>query len=318
MVKSTNTLPPGIQFTNVSSRWSLNGELTLNAINLNIKPGSLVAIIGPVGAGKSSLIQAILGELPILSGGSISSNGNISYASQEPWIFSGSIRTNIIFGQKWNAERYNVVLRNCALEKDLRQFADGDRTIVGERGHFLSGGQKARISLARACYRTATIYLLDDPLSAVDTHIGRHLFDTCVRELLRDRIVVLVTHQLHYLQCVDKIVILNKGKVEAIGSYESLRESGLNFAKLLADPVDKQAIEDGQTYIGNVHGPKENERDKESRSVEEKRSNGSIPLSVYRQYCKACGGFCSVFVIVMFCVFAQFMASSGDCFLSYW
>ncbi|PSN47512.1 hypothetical protein C0J52_02253 [Blattella germanica] len=199
----------GIRVNNVTAKWSEDlNENTLTNVSLDIKPGGLVAVIGPVGAGKSSLLQAILRELPF-SSGSIFVGGTISYASQEPWLFAGSVRKNILFGQPMIRERYKEVIRVCALERDLQLLPHGDKTIVGERGVTLSGGQRARINLARAIYKEADLYLLDDPLSAVDTHVGRHLFDDCICDFLEDKSRILVTHQLQYLQSADKIVILN-------------------------------------------------------------------------------------------------------------
>lgn len=189
---------PGISVDNVYAKWNpAHSEYTLANINLKVQPGTLVAIIGPVGSGKSSLLQAILGELAIESG-SVDINGVISYASQEPWLFSASVRQNILFGEEMDRYRYQKVIKRCALERDLELFTSRDKTIVGERGTSLSGGQKARINLARAVYREASVYLLDDPLSAVDSHVGRHLFDQCIRQHLREKTVVLITHQ---LQC---------------------------------------------------------------------------------------------------------------------
>lgn len=289
-----------------------------------------MAIIGPVGSGKSSLIQAILRELPIESG-SIDVNGVVSYASQEPWLFSGSVRTNILFGQPMDRKRYNYVCKKCALERDFDQLPFGDKTIVGERGQSLSGGQKARISLARACYRDAAIYLLDDPLSAVDTHVGKHLFDQCLRSLLKDKIVILVTHQLQYLQQVDQIVIFNHGRVEAVGTYDSLRETGLDFAKLLADPhkEDKDEHSLSRSRSGNrlarqmsVSSQSSLEAADQTEDnqvqVEEKRSEGSVGWSMYTSYFKAGGGFLMFNIMVLFCITAQLLASGGDYFLTYW
>ena len=134
--------------------------------------------------------------------------GKISYASQEPWIFSGSIRQNILCGSEFEQERYNEVIRVCALDRDLQLFPSNDETAVGEKGVSLSGGQKARINLARCLYVDADIYLMDDPLSAVDAHVGRHLVDEAINGFLRDKIRILVTHQLQYLNNVDKILVL--------------------------------------------------------------------------------------------------------------
>lgn len=157
----------------------------------------------------------ILGELVPLQG-SCKVSGKVAYASQEPWIFSGTVRQNIICGLDYEAERYNRVIEACALLDDFRLFSNGDCTLVGERGTSLSGGQKARISLARALYIDADIYLLDDPLSAVDTLVGRHLFDRAICSFLNGKIRVLVTHQLQYLEAVDKILVLKEVRLKVL------------------------------------------------------------------------------------------------------
>lgn len=152
---------------NVTAEWGANQpQNTLEDLNLEIKKGKLYAVIGMVGSGKSSFLSAILGEIT-LTEGQIKLNGNISYASQEAWVFGSSVRQNILFGQPYERHRYQKVIKACALLRDFKQFPQGDLTIVGERGSSLSGGQKARINLARALYRQSDIYLLDDPLSAV-------------------------------------------------------------------------------------------------------------------------------------------------------
>lgn len=149
-----------------------------------------------------------LGELDVMSG-SIEINGSMSYASQEPWVFAATVRQNILFGAEYDKQRYNEVVRACALEKDFEQFPNGDLTIVGDRGASLSGGQKARINLARAVYRDTDIYLLDDPLSAVDIHVAKQLYEDCINGYLENKTRVLVTHQVHQLKNADHIIILN-------------------------------------------------------------------------------------------------------------
>ncbi|CAG2110995.1 unnamed protein product [Medioppia subpectinata] len=149
---------------------------TLQNISAHLRAGDLLAVIGPVGAGKSSLLMTVLNELPVLSG-SIKTVGSISYASQEPWNFNNSVQNNILFGAEYNESRYKRVVEVCALERDFEIFPFGDKTLVGERGVSLSGGQKARITLARALYRNSDIVLMDDPLSAVDTSVAEHIFD---------------------------------------------------------------------------------------------------------------------------------------------
>jgi ATP-binding cassette subfamily C (CFTR/MRP) protein 4 len=161
-----------LHMKNVKAKWnSHSSDYTLDDVTLEVKPGTIALVTGLVGSGKSSLLQVILGELPIESG-ELVVNGKVSYASQEPWIFSGSVRQNILFGTPMDSARYETVLMKCALVRDFELWPGGDRTIVGERGVMLSGGQKARISLARAIYREADIYLLDDPLSAVDPRVS--------------------------------------------------------------------------------------------------------------------------------------------------
>lgn len=156
-----------MKLNHVTAKWDLHStETTLDDIDVDIVKGKLYIVIGMVGAGKSSLISTILGELKLTRGTS-EINGQISYADQDAWVFGASVRQNILFGRKFDRQRYAKVVKVCALQKDFQQFPEGDQTVVGERGNSLSGGQKARINLARAVYRQADIYLLDDPLSAV-------------------------------------------------------------------------------------------------------------------------------------------------------
>lgn len=188
---------------------------TLNNINLNCDSNKmLVGIVGPVGSGKTSLLELILGELPLEAekGGRVSVNGRISYSPQEAWITNASIRENVTFDESWNESRYHSVLEKCALVEDFKDLPHGDSTVTGDRGSSLSGGQRARVGLARAIYRKADIYLLDDPLSAVDSHVGRKLFDEIIGRngFLRDSMRLLVTHQLDYLKSMDWIVVMKE------------------------------------------------------------------------------------------------------------
>lgn len=201
----------GVKLTGVTARWKTDAEHaenTLSDVTLAVGSEQLVAVIGPVGAGKTSLLHVILKELPV-SSGRVDVSGRVSYASQEPWLFAGSVRQNILFGQAFDRDRYNRVVAVCALKRDFQLLPYGDKTVVGERGVSLSGGQRARINLARAVYVDADVYLLDDPLSAVDAHVGRHLFDDCVRDFLRHKACILVTHQLQYLKNLDHILVIN-------------------------------------------------------------------------------------------------------------
>ncbi|XP_049304933.1 ATP-binding cassette sub-family C member 4 isoform X1 [Bactrocera dorsalis] len=234
---SESSAANAIVLKQVNANWDLTKpQHTLQDINLEIKRGQLCAVIGPVGAGKSSLLQLLLAELPITDG-EVVIQGELSYAAQEPWLFTGTVRNNILFGEPYDRKRYNEVTKCCALSTDFQQLSNGDKTIVGERGASLSGGQRARISLARAVYKPASIYLLDDPLSAVDAHVGRHLFDEVLgprgRLATEKATRVLITHQVHFLTEADWIVIIENGRISRQGTYEELSKSDLDFAKLL-------------------------------------------------------------------------------------
>ncbi|XP_074031346.1 probable multidrug resistance-associated protein lethal(2)03659 [Leptinotarsa decemlineata] len=206
---------PFIELNTFSVKWCNSvSEYTLKNINFKVFTKQLVAVVGPVGGGKSTLLHAILKEFSPEEG-TFGIKGSVSYASQEPWLFGASVRQNIVFGQNYDPVKYEEVVRVCALQRDFTLFPHGDRTLVGERGASLSGGQRARINLARAIYRDADIYLLDDPLSAVDVQVAKELFNNCIRGYLRKKCVVLVTHQLYFLKDSDRIYLLEDGTVRA-------------------------------------------------------------------------------------------------------
>ncbi|EFA04298.2 putative multidrug resistance-associated protein lethal(2)03659-like Protein [Tribolium castaneum] len=322
---------PKVSLTHVSAK--IEDEVCLHNVSLTIEGSQLTAVIGKVGSGKSSLLNAILGELePCL--GKVQVKGSVSYASQEPWLFAGSVRQNILFGHEFDRERYFEVIRACALVRDFQLLPDGDQTIVGEKGASLSGGQRARINLARAVYKNADIYLLDDPLSAVDTHVGKQLFDKCITGFLADKIVILVTHQLQFLSEVENVVLMHDGKVEAQGSYQFLGNTGLDFAEFLKNQLAVDAEgEQGQsatkieTIMKDLHIQstltinvidKEGERVYAPKPVAELRTQGSVECYIYKQYFKAGGKCWVIFGVVALFLGAQFFASTGDFFLASW
>ncbi|XP_039444244.1 probable multidrug resistance-associated protein lethal(2)03659 [Culex pipiens pallens] len=235
----------GVFMKNGTACWNKEAEgehikvTGIRDVTLTVEKSKLCAIVGPVGSGKSTLLQVILGELELDEGRLEISASAVSYAPQEPWLFEGSVKNNIVFVEDFNDKRYKEVVKVCALERDFQLLPLGDETIVGERGISLSGGQRARISLARAIYRKADVYLLDDPLSAVDTHVGKHLFEQCIRDYLKDKVCVLVTHQLQYLQDVEHVVLMNGGAIEAQGPYRELQAA--NAYPLLATLAQQQA-----------------------------------------------------------------------------
>jgi len=215
---------PLVSLENVTCVWSHTSELpTLDNVSLNATNGQLVGITGPVGSGKTSLLMTILGEIPI-SSGKMSCIGKMAFVSQTPWVYSGTVRDNIVFGKEFHEQKYNKVIEVCALKKDIASFTKRDLTEIGQRGVILSGGQRARVSLARAIYSDAHIYLLDDPLSAVDAKVGKYLFDRCIKDFLDGRIRILVTHQLQFLKETDSIVVLGNGSVVCEGTYSRIEK----------------------------------------------------------------------------------------------
>lgn len=302
----------GVQLVNATAKWAVeSSDNTLTDINLKIGKQELVAVIGSVGSGKSSLLQVILKELPLIEG-TAEVRGRVSYAAQEPWLFTGSIRQNILFGEPMDLKKYREVVRVCALERDFTILPHGDLSTVGDRGVMLSGGQKARINLARAAYRDADIYLLDDPLSAVDTHVGKQIFEECVMKYLKTKSVILVTHQLQYLGQVNNLIVMDSGSIVAQGTYEELHDKGY-FGQLLRD----------QTEIKDEEPEKEVEKidmEKKKAPVEEKehRSYGGLSGRIYSAYMNAGGGGCLAFTIMLCFVVTQLIASLCDYFVTFW
>nr|CAI5864657.1 unnamed protein product [Callosobruchus analis] len=312
------SMEPYIVLTNATAKWS-DGSLdnTLTNLNLQITYSQLLAVIGPVGSGKTSLLHVILQELPLIEG-SLKVSGRISYASQEPWLFAGTVRQNILFGLPMDKTRYKTVVKKCSLERDFNLLPYGDKTIVGDRGVSLSGGQRARINLARAVYKEADIYLLDDPLSAVDTHVGRELFENCISEYLKDKIVVLVTHQLQYLQNLEHVLYLENGSPRQ-GSFRELKESGLDFARISGEEAEEEKfVEPKELKKQKSMESMDSDEMETPRPVEEQKSTGSVGAYIYKSYFRAGGNCCVIFLFFALFICAQLLASGCDYFISYW
>ena len=218
-------------------------KLLLKNINIKKDGPQVVVITGPVGSGKSSLLLAILGELSICKG-ILERKGKMAFVGQSPWVFSGTLRDNITFNKPFDSKKFQTVVENCALAKDLEQLHDGDLTTVGERGVVLSGGQRARVSMARALYSDADIYLLDDPLSSVDAQVGSHIFENYICNALRDRLCIFVTHQPCYMKQAGHIIVMNEGSIAYQGSHGEVvnMENGVSgLEKLLEDEENFQS-----------------------------------------------------------------------------
>lgn len=239
-----------IAVQNGTFSWATSGDPILTNINLLVPSGSLVAIVGHVGCGKSSLVSALLGEMEKLEG-DVSVRGSVAYVPQQAWIQNSTLKDNILFGRPDSEKNYKKVLEACALLTDLEVLPGGDQTEIGEKGINLSGGQKQRVSLARAVYSNSDVFLLDDPLSAVDAHVAKHIFDNVVGPdgLLRGKTRVLVTHGISFLPQVDHIVVIVDGKVTEMGSYQELLKQNGAFAEFLRNYSFDDHVEEEELTI---------------------------------------------------------------------
>ncbi|XP_051945452.1 canalicular multispecific organic anion transporter 1 isoform X2 [Xyrauchen texanus] len=260
-VSHDDSYSAAVSMTDGTFAWERDTEPVLKNLSLDIHAGRLVAVVGAVGSGKTSLISALLGEMHNLKG-HINIKGSVAYVPQQAWIQNDTLKNNILFGSQLDEKQYQAVVDACALRPDLDLLPGGDQTEIGEKGINLSGGQKQRVSLARATYSSADVYLLDDPLSAVDSHVGKHLFERVIgpNGLLKDKTRILVTHGVSFLPYVDEIVVLVDGVVSETGSYSSLRASKGAFYEFLetyakeesSKADDRKAMESDYEEIDTV------------------------------------------------------------------
>ncbi|KAM7488163.1 hypothetical protein LguiB_025647 [Lonicera macranthoides] len=316
------------------------GEDVLKDVNLKIKKGELAAIVGTVGSGKSSLLASILGELHKVSG-KVRVCGSTAYVAQTSWIQNATIQENILFGSPMKMEKYKEAIRVCCLEKDLEIMEHGDQTEIGERGINLSGGQKQRVQLARAVYQDSDIYLLDDVFSAVDAQTGSEIFKECVRGALKDKTILLVTHQVDFLHNADLILVMRDGKVVQSGRYEELLQSGLDFGALVAAHETSMGIiemssttstdNSQQTPKSPQASSSQGEANGENGSLErsksemgtskliedEEREIGHVSFNVHKQYWTEAYGWWGVAAVIVISILWQSSLMGGDYWLAY-
>ncbi|KAJ3027782.1 UNVERIFIED_CONTAM: hypothetical protein HDU68_003121, partial [Siphonaria sp. JEL0065] len=314
----------------------------LSNLNLTIPKGKLVAVVGKVGAGKSSLLNALVGEMPRTTG-AVTFRGSVGYCQQQAWIQNSSVRENIVFGVDFDKKRYREVIKVCSLVRDFAILPAGDETEIGERGINLSGGQKQRVSIARAVYYDPDIFLFDDILSAVDAHVGRALFEECLLGRLAGKTRVLVTHQLHFLPRVDVIVMMEEGKIVGQGTFDQLMEQNDAFKKLMQEfggsneeETEEQGVEEkeraGETNSKDAMVGKQDEEgavaavedstdellgNKGIMMVEE-RNEGAVALKYYIEYLKLCGGITAAIMLFVVTFLAQSSRVMTDQWLTYW
>ncbi|XP_020735225.2 ATP-binding cassette sub-family C member 11 isoform X1 [Odocoileus virginianus] len=304
----------------------------LHKINLVVSKGTMLGVCGNMGSGKSSLLSAILGQMHLLEG-SVGVHGSLAYVPQQAWIITGSVRENILMGSQYDKAWYLQVLHCCSLNHDLEILPFGDMTEIGERGLNLSGGQKQRISLARAVYSDRELYLLDDPLSAVDAHVGKHIFEECFKKVLRRKTVILVTHQLQYLEFCDQIILFEDGKICEKGIHSELIQKRGPYAQLIQKMHRKptQVVSQGVAQTEEelqLEGPaqtacqeellSENAGLENQLTEKEKMEEGSLKWTVYHHYIQAGGGYVVCGVVFLLMVITVFCTLFNFWWLSYW
>ncbi|KAI1107856.1 canalicular multispecific organic anion transporter 1 [Jackrogersella minutella] len=272
-------IPSEIEFRGASFAWPTNGKVVLNDLNLRFPPG-LTLIHGKVGSGKTALLEAILGELNQVKGDCTLPNEMVGYCAQSPWLQNMSIRDNILFNFPLDMDRYNEVLDACELMSDLANFAHGDRSNIGENGIGLSGGQKARVALARAVYCQSRLLLLDDPLAALDHPTAQSIVRKLFRgSLLNDRTVILVTHRVDLcLSLADQVVEIADGKARVFDSDEYPRE--VDTPSETQDVIIEDEIQAVTEELANAAVP-------DNFIEDEIRASGGVVARVYWTYIKA-------------------------------
>ncbi len=301
-------------------------DITLKNINLEIKPGEILGIIGEVGSGKSSLLQAILNCLILLNPkdcDGIHINGTIGYAAQIPWIQNDTIRNNILFFKKYDPQKYEEVLQKCQLKYDLDNFEGKDLTEIGEKGVNLSGGQKVRVSLARTIYSNPDIYLFDDPISALDANIGKKIMKELIIKYLEGKTRVVVTHALQYLKYMNRIIYMKNGRIEWVGTYKELHEqeffsSMQKLSKLNNETSMNVSVSQENSRNQNVITKKSEGKEIIKIIKEEDEEIGSVKMSVYLDYSRYMGGSLFLLMIVFIMSMWQINKGGSDLWLAFW
>jgi len=301
---------------------------TMEVTQLQISGDELVAVVGAVGSGKSSLVSLMLGEMTTTKG-EVRVNGSLAYVAQTAWIVNATVRENILMGRSFDEEKYATVIEACSLSHDLEMLPANDKTEIGEKGINLSGGQKQRISLARAAYADADIYLFDDPLSAVDAHVGRHIFERLLVDRLAGKTRVLCTNQLHFVPRSDRVLILKAGRITESGTYEELMSNEGEFSILMNTFEGKEEETNAEEAVAEAKIPKKedhsvgNERKAAQRNNKlieaEGKNTGSVKWQVLKTYLvEGTGGWTIPIVLLITIFLAQAVSNVYEWWLSYW
>jgi ABC-type multidrug transport system ATPase subunit len=292
----------------------------LRGIDLTLGRNELVAIIGGVGSGKSSLLAALAGDMR-KTNGEVIIGASRAFCPQYAWIQNATVKDNILFGKEMDRVWYSKVIEACALQPDLEMLPNGDMTEIGERGITVSGGQKQRLNIARAIYFNSDIVLMDDPLSAVDAHVGRHIFDKAINGLLKNKCRILATHQLWVLNRCDRIIWMNDGRIEATGTFNDLMANNQGFANMMVTTAvekEEEKKEDAEEGKDEKKGKKKWGKKNAALMQVEERAVNSVPWSVYAAYIKASGSLLNAPIVFGLLLLSQAANISCSLWLSWW
>lgn len=322
----------------------LTAQPALLDISFSLSTGQIYGVCGSVGSGKSSLLAALLGQMHLVNG-QVTLKPSCAYVAQQSWILNASVKENILFGQAFNSKRYYEAVYCCSLTEDLAAFSHGDQTEVGENGITLSGGQKQRLSLARALYSNKDLYLLDDPLSAVDANVGKHIFQHCIKGAMRGKSILMVTNQIQYLSECDKVVLMRDGQIVEEGHHDALLEGDSEYAEFISNiknnidtsfNVSKDSLDyftpDSETsrsrssskvksvtsLVSSVSGSIDDVLHDSPEQLNLEIATGEISLDTYKAYITSAGGVVVCGLVVLWFALHSGLLSFSNWWLSYW
>jgi ABC-type multidrug transport system fused ATPase/permease subunit len=299
----------------------------LKNVTLEVGRNELLAVIGTVGCGKSSLLSALAGDMRVTDG-TVRMSTTRSFCPQYAWIQNATVRNNILFGKEYDESWYEQVIDACALAPDLEILPNGDSTEIGERGITVSGGQKQRLNIARAIYFNAELVLMDDPLSAVDAHVGRHIMDKAICGLLKDRCRILATHQLHVLSRCDRIVVMEEGRIHAVDTFDNLMRDNELFKRLMSTSGQEDSKEE-EAEVADEIADESNEKAATKKIApgkpaaaalmqQEEKATASVGWSVWKAYIRASGSYFNALVVFILLGLANVANIWTSLWLSYW
>ncbi|EPS30548.1 hypothetical protein PDE_05500 [Penicillium oxalicum 114-2] len=301
----------------------------LKNINLEVGRNELLAVIGTVGCGKSSLLSALAGDMRVTDG-KVRMSTTRSFCPQYAWIQNATVRNNILFGKEYDESWYEQVIDACALATDLEILPNGDSTEIGERGITVSGGQKQRLNIARAIYFNAELVLMDDPLSAVDAHVGRHIMDKAICGLLKDRCRILATHQLHVLNRCDRIVVMDEGQIHAVDTFDNLMRDNELFQRLMSTSKQddtKEEKDEAEVAQEAIDEPEEEAAPRKTSPArpaaaalmqQEERATASVGWGVWKAYIRASGSYLNAVAVIILLCLSNVANIWTSLWLSYW